>query len=769
MQNRIDRLEGLVLSLMTNGPQSAGPAAAVAALAQTTSNSMPASSVSGSSSGFPVDTDETNHDDMEEDMDDQEVDNVAKSIGVMKVDGGKNLFISEAHWYSILAEISEVKNYFMDNKKQFEDSLKKVNASKENTAASGGLFFLNAPPATRAEIFKSFPSKQTTDSLIARFFTIYNFDPSFQIIHGPTYQKQYDRHWIAPQQTDPIWLGLTFSMMMIALASYQRNGDEPQEYQGRTSQMYRDYKRLTAQTLILVDIGQPITYMLETLILYVAADLGISKDAETSTLLGVTVIVRLAMKMGYHRDSKYFPDVTPFQGEMRRRMWAMVRQSDLRVAAQFGLPPMIRTDVSNTEPPRNLYDDELSEELTALPPSRPLSEATPIAYIVYKSHLTDVGYQIVEEVQKLGTSTYETIMSLDRKLREVHDAIPPHLKMRPWEENQRDPASTILKRFTLEINYLKLVCYLHRKFSACARYPYSKRSSVESAMEILKLQAIISSEQRPDGRLLDAKFFICSLTSHDFLLAAMIVSMDLYRAAEAEKTGRSPTDLFESNSKASKVAALEQSLRMWEMSKEESYEALKASGMLTAMLIMLREQESQLQSKRPPFNQQSYSSASGGSPDDNKLAPEHSAAMTLGMLSTGASLTPSAPNTFPASANNNSYGPTQQIAQATMAQQQFMAASATDSSGVANAASPFTSLFGNVSNFQPMDPIPQNLDWVSLLRPSSRSIINFISGCMGLIYSRWHRARPFVGCDHVANESRPCHGSTSELDFACWN
>jgi hypothetical protein len=38
MQNRIDRLEGLVLSLMTNGAQSAGPAAAQAAIAQSMSS-----------------------------------------------------------------------------------------------------------------------------------------------------------------------------------------------------------------------------------------------------------------------------------------------------------------------------------------------------------------------------------------------------------------------------------------------------------------------------------------------------------------------------------------------------------------------------------------------------------------------------------------------------------------------------------------------------------------------------------------------------------
>jgi hypothetical protein len=111
MQNRIDRLENLVLSLMTNGPQSAGPKAAAAVLAEAQSGA--ASSVSGSSS-FPVDTEDTTvHDDMDfGDEQDAEVEDVAKSIGVMKVDGEKSIYISEAHWYSILAEVNFVdQNY----------------------------------------------------------------------------------------------------------------------------------------------------------------------------------------------------------------------------------------------------------------------------------------------------------------------------------------------------------------------------------------------------------------------------------------------------------------------------------------------------------------------------------------------------------------------------------------------------------------------------------------------------------------------------------
>lgn len=100
MQNRIDRLEGLVLSLMTNGTQSAGPAAAISR----------SQSDSAGSSSFPLDLD-PDVDDMikEEDEDeDSDVDNVANSLGVLKVDAdkGKSLYLGDSHWHLVLADVS---------------------------------------------------------------------------------------------------------------------------------------------------------------------------------------------------------------------------------------------------------------------------------------------------------------------------------------------------------------------------------------------------------------------------------------------------------------------------------------------------------------------------------------------------------------------------------------------------------------------------------------------------------------------------------------
>jgi hypothetical protein len=117
---------------------------------------------------------------------------------------------------------------------------------------------------SRPEILSRFPPKPTADILVSRFFNTY--DPGIHIIHGPTFQKEYDRHWLNPDETPIIWLGLVFAMMCIALQSYTRAGDEPPEYNGKSWAMSKEYRDLTAQCLVMADITQPTQGMLETLI-----------------------------------------------------------------------------------------------------------------------------------------------------------------------------------------------------------------------------------------------------------------------------------------------------------------------------------------------------------------------------------------------------------------------------------------------------------------------------------------------------------------------
>lgn len=82
--------------------------------------------------------------------------------------------------------------------------------------------------------------------------------------------------------------------------------------------------------------------VLEALILYLAAEALPSEDAMFRNYLLVGIIVHVALRTGCHRDSKRFPNISSFGGEMRRRIWATVYHPDVVVSGQMGLPRMMR-------------------------------------------------------------------------------------------------------------------------------------------------------------------------------------------------------------------------------------------------------------------------------------------------------------------------------------------------------------------------------------------------------------------------------------------
>ena len=112
MQNRIDRLEGLVLSLMTNGAQSAGPTAAARALSLSTTSD---------SQEYSFNTADQ-EDDMVKDEDEEvesDTDQVAKSLGILKVDSNRSTYVGEAHWASVLSDVGGIQSIHESTKLSF--------------------------------------------------------------------------------------------------------------------------------------------------------------------------------------------------------------------------------------------------------------------------------------------------------------------------------------------------------------------------------------------------------------------------------------------------------------------------------------------------------------------------------------------------------------------------------------------------------------------------------------------------------------------------
>ncbi|KAI9651115.1 hypothetical protein NHQ30_001152 [Ciborinia camelliae] len=707
MQNRIDRLEGLVLSLMTNGASSAGPAAAAAAI-----NSQ--SDSAGSS--FPLDLEQDDDDMIKEGSDeDSDVDGVANSLGVMKVDPdkGKTTYLGDSHWHLVLADIAEVKSYFINHKKELENNYEKIKSQKP-PASDGPAFLFGAhTPATDDELRNALPSKPEVDKLITRYFNTY--DPAVNIIHSPTFHKEMQTHWQDPTKTSIVWLGLLYSILCLAMQSYHKIGDEPPEWRGRTLDIAEEFRLRTVQCLVNSDYTKSSLYTIETLILYVHGEYASRWDAEVGLWVIIGMITRLSMRMGYHRDPSNFPGISPFQGEMRRRIWGFIRVMDTMFSFQLALPSMIRDSDCDTKPPRNIFEDEFGPDSKTLPPARPNTEPTPISYMLAKVNIGNELNCILEEIQSVNPKgiAYDDVLGRDNKLWELKRNLAPHLRLRPLEECMHDPATLLMHRFNVDILWQKTMCVLHRKYLARARqnsrYDHSRRACVDAAMEILRHQHKLHLESKPGGRLRSMRWAISSITKHDYLLAAMIVCLELHYDTLMHQGQANDRHFWKIEQLADMLKALETSQNIWSETMEESMEAFKACKTLNIILEKLNASRAPAANTAaaPMTTAEAFSQF-----DDESLRPEHSAAMTLGMLSGG--LSPNSAALFNSMSQSSAgytnmelnMGESSGSGLTPFTLDNNMNPFATMNAG----ASPF-SMFGNAGNAPGMMDLPANLDW----------------------------------------------------------
>lgn len=603
-----------------------------------------------------------------------------------------------------------MKNWFNEHRKQFEDQAKKIMEYKERESLVGSsMLFKGTVRLEKTTILSHFPPRQVANQLITRYFETEN--PATHIIHRPVFCKQYEQYWQAPQQTSVVWIGMCYAMMCLALQSYHRAGDEPSDYRGRSWEHSLSYLEWTTQCLVHADFTQPLTYMVETLCLYLQAEHARVRDSETGVWILSGIVVRLAMRIGLHRDPKPFHAISPYQGEMRRRVWNFIRSADILMSHQCGMPSLIKSIDCDTTLPTNIADDEFNEDTGELPPSRPLSETTPMSFMIVTCHLTFTLGKILEDSSALQAMSYETAMKLDNDLREVRTHVPPFLQMKSREETALDSGGLIMQRYSLELLYLKSQISLHRRFISRARknprYAYSRRTTVDACLQMLKHQIALHGECQPGGRLHSIPWSVTSaLAQHDFLLAAMIICLDLYHTAQAEQKGQQMDEMYSWSleRRDEMLASIEQVVRIWESLRDQSMEAFKASSILGVMLEKLRSHAALRAQLNKNF---SFVPQTGGVAPDQGLTQDHSAAIALGMMSSG--MTPDA-------AMSGMFGQGYQQPQGTgMTPQPSNIDEGQNGMPPPQAqADGFASLFGGIGAFPGLDQSQMNWDWVSI-------------------------------------------------------
>ncbi|PGH09784.1 hypothetical protein GX51_00468 [Blastomyces parvus] len=405
--------------------------------------------------------------------------------------------------------------------------------------------------------------------------------------------QEYDEHWRNPDETSVAWLGLLFSMLWMTVQSEIQNPKEAAQYMGVGEALADLYRTRTAQCLMHASITRSEPHVIETMCFQALAEYMRRKDIESGIWMALGQVVRAAMRMGFHRDPSHYPKAfTPFQGEMRRRIWAFICQADHVCSFHIGLPSMISSAIADTEMPSNLHDWELTEGMTKLPPSRPMSELTGITYMVTKSKILHTVGRIGEFLYNKKQMSYERVLQLDQELFQVVTDIPEPFRMTSWEAAESQPLFKTMQRVHVGILYSEGMCALHRKYISLARkdrkFALSRQRCIQSAIALIDLQAGLQSLFRPGHRLEQSRWCLAPVVNSSFRLAIMIVCLDLQQDGDWQPDSIKADDALIGINRAERMRKIEGAWDTWTNLGDTTEEGLKFHRVFVLVLQNLR-------------------------------------------------------------------------------------------------------------------------------------------------------------------------------------
>jgi hypothetical protein len=306
-----------------------------------------------------------------------------------------------------------------------------------------------------------------------------------------------------------MWLSMLFSMfclsvqlqMLVTLAGV--NPPSPQALL-ESKRLMQHYKEKATQCLILGRYTNCAPHTVEALLQYMYIEYFARSDSDVGAWAFFAMVVRLAMRSGYHKDGSHYAQISVFRAEMRRRVWAILQQLDIMSSGQIGLPRMISDNMSDCKEPRNLKDEDLSEDMTELPPSRPDTIITRVSMCNAKSKLINLQ-AIVGEITSSNSPAYAEILSVDKIMTETYRQFPSELLTKPMSESMLDDAGLVMRRYLLELVFQKLQITLHRKYLFIARtndrFAHSRQVCIDAAITSLATQEILEREACTGGRM----------------------------------------------------------------------------------------------------------------------------------------------------------------------------------------------------------------------------------------------------------------------------
>lgn len=303
---------------------------------------------------------------------------VSKDLGRLVIDEGRSRYVSNNTFWASLGEevrkriisrgqeltmlqVAEVRDILEDSTSDEEEFPSPDNSgSGSSTNTHHGFLF------GWSSIANSLASFHPTPSQVFILWEVFkeNVDPLLRVFHRPTTKQFIFSASNSPESVSKTTEATLFSIYYAALTSLTSSQCQALLGEDRDRSLSK-YRFAMEQSLARANfLNSSSIMLLQAFVLFL---LCVRRQDDTRvvwTLSGLAI--RIAVSMGLHRDGESF-GISPFEVEMRRRLWWIIMTLDTRAAEDHGSDYSIIEASYDTKLPLNINDEDISPDTKETP------------------------------------------------------------------------------------------------------------------------------------------------------------------------------------------------------------------------------------------------------------------------------------------------------------------------------------------------------------------------------------------------------------------
>ncbi|KAK3725919.1 hypothetical protein LTR37_000067 [Vermiconidia calcicola] len=284
-------------------------------------------------------------------------------FGRLVVNEGKSRYVNSSFWANLSNEVEDLKGILNQSSDDEDmDSLPGSHPHPPSGSQQGWIFGFSSQ---NVDILSLHPLPDQ----ISEYWALYKdrVDPLVKVLHIPTMEPTVLRAASHLSRLSKGFEALLFAIYYGATTSLNPE-DCIAKFGEERSVLLARYRFAIEQALARASfLTTEETVVLQAFVIFLMC-LRRNNDARVIwTLTGL--IVRIAQTLGVHRDGSHF-GLSPFEVEMRRRLWWQVCILDIRASEDHGCDPTILEQAFDTKMPLNINDIDINPNMKEFPLER---------------------------------------------------------------------------------------------------------------------------------------------------------------------------------------------------------------------------------------------------------------------------------------------------------------------------------------------------------------------------------------------------------------